>query len=98
MDNFPLYLSNKECFSYQLDIILIKKMRKKVLVHILKDNQNDFFDLELFDKKYVKNIKKTEEYSKIIIKELELLNWKTFIGYGGTGLFFYDNEKPANAW
>ena len=56
------------------------------------------FDIELFDRKYVKNMKKTEEWCHLLIKELETFGWKTFIGYGGTGLFFYDQEKPANAW
>ncbi len=96
MDKFPdLFI---ESFCETLDEYHLKKMRKKVYYHILKNNQNDFFDLELFDRKYVKNMKKTEELSQLIISELELLGWKTFVGYGGTGLFFYDKEKPLNAW
>jgi hypothetical protein len=43
-------------------------------------------------------MKKMDEYIEILIKELEKVGWKTFIGYGGTGLFFYDKEIPKNAW
>ena len=41
---------------------------------------------------------KAEHLSQIIIKELDDMGWKTFVGYGGTALFFYDKEKPKNAW
>lgn len=94
MEKFP-DLSN---FNEKLDEYHLQKMRKKVYYQILKNNQNDFFDLDLFDRKYVKNMEKSESFSKIIIAELEVLGWKTFVGYGGTGLFFYDKEKPSSAW
>jgi hypothetical protein len=32
------------------------------------------------------------------LQELQELGWKTFLGYGGTGLFIYDKEKPSSAW
>jgi len=96
MDKFPDL--DESTFNEKLDEYHLQKLRKKVYLHILKNNQNDFFDLELFDRKYVKNMKKTEEWSKLLISELEGLGWKTFVGYGGTGLFIYDKEKPANAW
>jgi hypothetical protein len=98
MDHFPEHVRDSSTFSEELDKILLKELRRQVYLQILQNKQNDFFDLELFNRVHVFNIKKTEEYSEVIIKELEELGWKTFVGYGGTALFFYDLEKPANAW
>ena len=98
MDQFPSSISTPLTFEKKLDEYNLQKLRKKIYFHILQNNQNDFFDIELFNRIYVKNIKKTEDWIKLVITELEPLGWKTFIGYGGTGLFFYDNEKPASAW
>jgi len=97
MDSF-LDLSDKSKFGELLDEYHLKKMRQKIYIHIINNNQNDFFDLELFNRNYVKNMDKSESFSEILIKELESQGWKTFIGYGGTALFFYDKEKPSNAW
>jgi len=98
MEKFPSSISDPLLFEEKLDEYNLQKLRKKVYFHILHNNQNDFFDIELFNRIYVKNMQKTEDWVKLIIMELQPLGWKTFIGYGGTGLFFYDNEKPANAW
>jgi hypothetical protein len=98
MDHFPEHLKDKSTFESTLDTLLLQKLRKQIYQHILKNKQDDFFDLELFNRKFVLNLEKTEKYSQTIINELEQLGWKTFIGYGGTALFFYDLEKPLNAW
>ena len=98
MQRFPEDLYDSSQFLQKLETFLLNKMREKIYIHILRNNQNDFFDIELFNRKYVKDIKKTEEFAQIISNELEPLGWKTFVGYGGTGLFFYDQEKPVSAW
>lgn len=98
MDQFPEHLKDKSTFPSTLDTMLLQELRKQVYLHILKNKQDDFFDLELFNRRFVLNLEKTESYSQIIINELDLLGWKTFVGYGGTALFFYDVEKPSNAW
>ena len=98
MNSFPSHLSDPNIFIQTLDDYLLQKMRKKIYLHILRNQQNDFFDMELFNRNYVKDMKKTEAFSETLIKELSELGWKTFIGYGGTGLFFYDQELPTSAW
>jgi len=98
MNTFPYHLSDPQTFASTLDQYLLQKMRKKIYRHILRNNQNDFFDIELFNRTHVSDMKKTESFSENIIEELKLLGWKTFIGYGGTGLFFYDKELPSSAW
>ena len=97
MDSF-LDLSDKTKFQELLDEYHLKKLRQKIYVQILRNNQNDFFDLELFNRQYVKDMLKTLSFSEILTKELELQGWKTYLGYGETALFIYDKEKPNNAW
>ena len=70
MDSF-LDLSDKSKFGELLDEYHLKKMRQKIYIHIINNNQNDFFDLELFNRNYVKNMDKSESFSEILIKELE---------------------------
>jgi len=100
MQEFPKSLSSENTlqFSDLLKDYYLQQMRQDIYIHILRNNQNDFFDIELFDRKYVKDIKVTDKLIEIIITELEQLGWKTFLGYGGTGLFIYDKEKPSSAW
>ena len=100
MQEFPKSLSSENImnFSEILKVYYMQQLRQEIYIHMLRNNQNDFFDIELFDRKYVKDIKVTDELIEIIIKELHELGWKTFLGYGGTGLFIYDKEKPSSAW
>jgi hypothetical protein len=98
MQSFPEQLSDSSTFSETLDSFLICKMRQEIYLHILRNNQNDFFDIELFNRQHVKDMKKTEQFAETITDELLKLGWKTFVGYGGTGLFFYDKKKPTSAW
>lgn len=100
MQEFPKSLSTENTlqFSELLKDYYLQQMRQDIYIHILRNNQNDFFDIELFDRKYVKDIKVTDKFIEIMITELEQLGWKTFLGYGGTGLFIYDKEKPTSAW
>ena len=100
MQEFPKSLSTENTlqFSELLKDYYLQQMRQDIYIHILRNNQNDFFDIELFDRKYVKDIKVTDKFIEIMITELEHLGWKTFLGYGGTGLFIYDKEKPTSAW
>ena len=100
MQEFPKSLSSENTlhFSEFLKDYYLQQMRQEIYVHVLRNNQNDFFDIELFDRKYVKDIKVTDNLIEIMITELEQLGWKTFLGYGGTGLFIYDKEKPSSAW
>lgn len=98
MNQFPSDMYTPEKFPELLNEYHLCKLREHIYLHILRNIQTDFFDIEVFNRQYVKDMKKTDEFIQIIIKELDDKGWKTFIGYGGTGLFIYDKEKPKNAW
>lgn len=57
MDHFHDHVRDSSTFSEELDKILLKELRKQVYLQILQNKQNDFFDLELFNRFHVKKQK-----------------------------------------
>jgi hypothetical protein len=69
------------------------RLRKHIYNFILsRNNDNDFFDIDIFNRKYIKDINKTNNIVNDIVVELNKLGWKTYIGFGGTGLYIYDSD------
>lgn len=85
---------NKGLFKTMRVKIIFDKLRKKIYEHILEENENNFFDIEKFNKKYLKNLQHTLDIIKDIIVELEDAGWKCKLSYGNTALFIYSTEKP----
>lgn len=101
MDLFPDHLSvkNVELFTSLLDQEHTRMMRKEIYMMILKRNESDFFDIDNFNRRYVKNMEKSTKMAKQLSSELEVLGWKTFFGFGGTGLYVYSTEDlPPGAY
>ena len=72
-----------------------RKFEKHVYKHIILENEEDFFDIEIFVRKYVKgDFKKFKPILNEIILKLERLGWKCKLSFGGTGLFIYSTEEP----
>jgi hypothetical protein len=101
MNTFPeeLNVVNKESFCDLLFKENLKIMRNELYNFIINGNEQDFYDLDTFNRKYIKNINKTHEMVDILSNELKNLGWNTYLGFGGTGLYIYSTEeKPKNAW
>jgi hypothetical protein len=74
-------------------------LREKVKYHMLQCKENDFIDLDTFNREYVKNMAKTQEMVSTICKELKELGWNTYLGFGDTGLYIYSTpEKPDGVY
>ena len=103
MKKFPetLNFSNKHNFiSYNRERIL-SIFRQEIYGHILSQNdENQYFDLDCFSRKYLdNNSDEMQELCNIIAKELNELGWKTNLSFGDTGLFIYStDEKPTSCW
>lgn len=101
MDKFPSLLSvnNKSEFSEIWQQIVLSYLRQEIYEHMLKEDENSYFALDTFNKKYnVKNDVLETLYTQII-GELEEIGWKCKLSYGNTGLFIYSTEKPpSNCW
>jgi hypothetical protein len=93
-----LNIKNKKDFSLYLYDINKNNLRRKIYLHILKEEEKDYFCIYSFDKKYVKNIQITKKIISELIPELEYLGWKCKLAYGDTGLFIYSTPDPPINW
>lgn len=101
MNTFPqeLNISNKDSFSSLLFSENLKTLRNELYNFMIRGNETDFYDLDTFNRKYVKDINETHKMVDMLCQELNELGWKTYLGFGGTGLYIYSTEeKPKNAW
>jgi len=101
MKQFPNTLTplKKSTFKDTIKERVLEALRESVYSHMLKDDENDFFDLDKFNKN-VKNMELTKHLiNTYIIPELNELGWKTRLSYGDTGLFIFSTEdKPRSCW
>lgn len=101
MESFPasLNVSNKDQFAKMLFDYHLSKLRKHIMYHMLHAKENDFFDLDTFNRNHVKNMKIMSEMASIIAAELKDLGWTTYLGFGDTGLYVYStSEKPDGVY
>lgn len=101
MKEFPniLNVKNKNSFpSIHFNRVLCY-LRRNIYEHIIKEDENNYFDLSLFFKQYGTNQNDSETMRDIIMKELSSLGWKTKLSFGDTGLFIYSTEEvPKSCW
>lgn len=95
-----LHVLNKDNFEDLFKETYMMKLRKKIHLFMISNrNENDFFDIEKFNRKYIRNMNKTNDMINEVIFELNQLGWKTHIGFGGTGLYIYSSDElPLGAW
>jgi len=97
--NLELHVSNKDNLTDIKDKILLSKLRKHIYNFILDREESCFFDIDIFNRKYVKNSNKMNDMINKIVIELNSLGWNTYIGFGGTGLYVYSSEElPRGAY
>ena len=71
--------------------------RRDIYEHILREKENNYFDLERFNKKYVNDMSIMRRMVYVIIGELESFGWRCKLSFGDTGLFIYSTEKPPSS-
>lgn len=84
--------TSKYLFPLLYDNIILEKLLQKLNLLILRGNEEDYFDLESFEKKW-----KPKNMKVILAKvynNLDELGWKYKTSFGGTGLFVYSSENP----
>lgn len=93
------HVDNKHQFADIRRARLLLKMRKHIQDLMLTGNESDFFDLDQFNRGYVHDTKLALELLEEVRGELHHLGWKTFLGFGGTGLYVYSTEEvPPGAY
>ncbi|GAF77758.1 unnamed protein product [marine sediment metagenome] len=100
MKSFPnkLLPTNKiNFYSYRYNRVLCY-FRKEIYEHMLKGDENNYFELDRFSKQYLDNDTNTlKKMTTRIIQELETLGWKCKTSFGDTGLFIYSSEDPPKS-
>jgi hypothetical protein len=100
MKEFPeiLNVNNKDKFEDIYNNRMTSYLRQKIYEHVIKNDQNNYFDLDNFRGSYkIKNIEDIKKMTNTIIEELCLLGWKCKLSYGGTALFIYSSDKPPSS-
>jgi hypothetical protein len=88
-----LNVQNKERFAEIYYDRLKCYLRRDIYEHVLHKDENDYFSLDDFNRKY-NNIDLVKKAINEIIPELEALGWKCKSSFGGTALFIYSTETP----
>ena len=101
MDQFPdsIKPSNKDSFIKEKKNYYTRLLRQKLTEFVLNGDENDFFDINSFNKEYIRDEIMCESIFAIVIDELTAMGWKYKISFGGTGPFLYSSENPPlGAW
>lgn len=63
--------------------------------HMISEDENSYFDLDIFCKKHLKNNTETmNEMITVIINDLSSMGWNCKKSFGDTGLFIYSTSDP----
>ena len=89
-DKFPvLYYNRVLCY-----------LRKDIYEHVIRMDENNYFDLEKFGRNYFDGNNREDLMEKLsvsIMKELKSNGWNCKISFGGTALFIYSTDKPPHS-
>jgi hypothetical protein len=96
MNCFPTVLKaeNKEIFKEIYCDVVLCSFRERVYCHILLEDENNYFDLDIIKKTYKLTDEQHLNITDTIIQELEELGWKCKKSFGQTALFIYSTENP----
>lgn len=103
MKQFPdsLNVSNIKCFKKIYYTRILNYLRKDIYDHLLKNIENDYFDLEVFFNRHFTSETNKDELSvkmrETIQMELKNLGWNSKTSYGGTALFIYSSDTPPKS-
>lgn len=89
-----LNIINRDNLKAVWRVKMLEKLRKHVYNFMLdRKRENDFFDLDTFNRSYIRDINVTNDIVNQVVLELNELGWKTHIGFGGTGLYVYSSDE-----
>jgi hypothetical protein len=97
MKEFPdkINVKNRSKFQKIFYERMLCCLRKDIFDHIIKENENTFFDSDIWCREKLDNdTKLLEPMIEQIIKELIEKGWKCKRSYGGTALFIYSTDEP----
>ena len=93
-----LHVDNRENFHKLNYKRVLALFRKELFNHIVSHEEKDYCDVNEFRVKNRLSPEDVESMVTSVCEELKQLGWKTQTSFGGTGLFIYANEPPANCY
>lgn len=99
MNSLPetISVANRETFRLQFIEQKKARFRKEVVNFLLKrDRENDFIDIDQFNRKHVLDMKLTQEIVEAVSNELKELGWYPLLGFGDTGLYILSTEEKPD--
>lgn len=100
MKEFPelLNVKNKDRFQEFHYNRTLLYLRKDIYEHMLKSiNENNFYDLDKFNKLHLNNMDDLQKMVQDIMSELKYLGWKSKLSFGNTALFIYSTDNPPSS-
>ena len=96
MDSFPEILTPNNITKFPAAKLRrsLAKLRSEVTDLVLRGNENDYFDLDDFFKRFGIPQKDREIMRNTIMQELSVKGWKCKTSFAGTGLFIFSTDKP----
>ena len=99
MKEFPNRLTpeNKEKFSQYRYERNIAYLRKDIFELVLVGDENSYFELDNFARRYKLKKGEIEKMTEILTQELIEKGWNVKTSFGGTGLFIYSTAEPPQS-
>jgi hypothetical protein len=100
MIEFPKRLNvvNKNQFPSFFYERFICYLRKDLFEHIIREEENSYFEIDNWCRKHLKNDEETmAKMIETLREELHALGWKTALSFGSTALFIYSTEEPPKS-
>lgn len=99
MKEFPKILipENKQKFHEYLYERNIAYMRRDIYELVIRGDENSYFVIDNFARKYQINETDIKKMTETLISELKLLGWNVKTSFGGYGLFIYSTDKPPSS-
>jgi hypothetical protein len=99
MREFPptLNAKNKKQFNELYYNRVLCYLRKKLYEHIISHDENNYFELDIFQNNYKISTEDLSKMTNIVIEELENLGWKCKLSFGDSAIFIYSTDDPPKS-
>jgi hypothetical protein len=100
MNNFPdsINIKNKHALNEVFYDTNLNYLRKDIFEFIIKGNENDYFDLDIWCRKNINNNwNMMKRLKNVIVSELQQIGWNCKCSFGDTCLFIYSTENPPSS-
>lgn len=90
-------VTNQHNFSHLFFQRMLCYLRRDIYEHILKNDESDYFDIDIWCRNRLKNDTETmKKMIDVIVNELSQKGWTCKITFGSSALFIFAKNPPVN--